>query len=200
MKPEQNKEAFIPKPSNYKKYIGVVQHDREFNFDTRLKALYAEQSRIDRILLENYESGFVISTEYGYYQRLKSYSSWLDDEIDTEELWLILNSPSPSVEIHEDETVDSEILSASAKVIYIIELGIVDFLRSKHPVLCTSVNKLAYSLSKITGEKQGTIQSYLNRILNEKNVDGKNPYINTKVVTAIREALLMNGIQPHSSQ
>lgn len=67
-----------------------------------------------------------------------------------------------------------EQLKVTEKVIYLHELGILDFLRSKAP-FNTSNNKLAETLSKILDVKQETLQSNLNPIFSTDASQKNNP-------------------------
>ncbi|HEX8563837.1 MAG TPA: hypothetical protein VF676_12745 [Flavobacterium sp.] len=87
------------------------------------------------------------------------------------------------------ETVnDTEMLKVSEKVLLLHELGILDFLRTKPP-FNTSVNKLAEILHKVLGEKQTTLQSYLNPMFNENTYQDNNPLTKRKLVEKVRIAL-----------
>tara|TARA_B110000114_G_C15015306_1_gene366562 strand:+ start:44 stop:1030 length:987 start_codon:yes stop_codon:yes gene_type:complete len=74
------------------------------------------------------------------------------------------------------------------KIIYLKELGILDYLIEKHPQL--SVNGLANLLSAITGENTTTLQPYLNPIINSENDQRKNPYNSVKTVSKVKNKLI----------
>ena len=88
----------------------------------------------------------------------------------------------------EDESV---LTNGKEKIIYLNELKILEYLRKEYPILRTSNNKLAALISKITGQKHSTIQSYINPILNsEGRVDqSNNPYNNKKNVSKVKAFL-----------
>lgn len=72
--------------------------------------------------------------------------------------------------------IDNEVeqLKATEKIIYLYQLGILDFLRSKAP-FTTSTNRLAETLAKILDVKQETLQSNLNPIFNIDVSQKNNP-------------------------
>jgi hypothetical protein len=78
------------------------------------------------------------------------------------------------------------------KVIYLNELGIIDYLGDRFLRAKLSVNQIAALLSGITGVKQDTMQSYINPIINaeSKVYQRNNPYENEKNVAKIRGILI----------
>ena len=94
-----------------------------------------------------------------------------------------------------DDTLDFEdesvLTNGKEKIIYLNELKILEYLRKEYPILRTSNNKLAALISKITGQKHSTIQSYINPILNsEGRVDqSNNPYNSKKNVSKVKAFL-----------
>lgn len=90
------------------------------------------------------------------------------------------------------ELIDLSDTRVTEKVIYLYELGIIDFLQSKQPFV-NSKNALASILGAITGEKPGTIQSYINPINNPNADQSNNPLTRNKTVKMIRNKLLSLG-------
>lgn len=96
--------------------------------------------------------------------------------------------------INENEIIDTTPLidfsnsKGTEKIIYLKELGILDFIQKKHPHL--SVNGIANLLSAITGEHTTTLQPYINPIINSKNDQRKNPYNSEKTVSKVRNKLI----------
>lgn len=82
------------------------------------------------------------------------------------------------------------------KIIYLNELGIIDFLRTK--TIGISNDKLAELLSKITSESSGNLRSYLNRLPKDPKIDIKHPYHNEKKITKIKEKLKNWGFKLNS--
>ena len=101
----------------------------------------------------------------------------------------------PAEKKNENETIDtkdfedeSAMTNGKEKIIYLNELKVIEHLRKEYPILKTSNNKLASLISKITGQKHSTIQSYINPMLNsEDRVDqSNNPYNNKKNVLKVK--------------
>lgn len=74
------------------------------------------------------------------------------------------------------------------KIIYLNELGIIDFLRSKTKAGISN-NSLASILSGITGTKADTIKPSLNRLSSNDILDNKHPYYTKKTVAKIKKNL-----------
>jgi hypothetical protein len=88
--------------------------------------------------------------------------------------------------------IDLSDTNGKEKVIYLNELGIIDYLRNHFHRINLSYNQLAALLSGITGVKQDTMQSYINPIINKKDKISQrnNPYENEKNVAKIRSILI----------
>lgn len=72
------------------------------------------------------------------------------------------------------------------KILYLHEVGIINFLKDIHPFK-NNINRLARLFSAITGEKQSTISSTLNAIINNPD-STKNPY-NTQKKDSLNKVL-----------
>ncbi|MEH6658671.1 hypothetical protein [Leeuwenhoekiella marinoflava] len=94
----------------------------------------------------------------------------------------------------EHELTEYEHIKATEKIIYLNELGIIDFLRHQEP-FNTSKRALAKVLSFITGEKPDTLQSYLNPMENPSAIQKNNPLSKTKNVEKIKETLINIGFK-----
>jgi len=108
------------------------------------------------------------------------------------ERWIIDNkSNNLKVESPEIDLSDS---SHTEKIIYLHELGIIDFLRTKQP-FNTSINSLATVLSAITGVKPETkhIQSMLNPIISKEAGQKNNPLNSKKTVSKVQNQLINIG-------
>lgn len=92
----------------------------------------------------------------------------------------------------------SENSSAVEKIIYLNELGIIDFLRSK-PEFISSTNLMATFLSAITSEKASTLQTSLNRLINNDIEDKNHPYRTFNTVEKVRQSLIDKNIKPKTS-
>lgn len=82
--------------------------------------------------------------------------------------------------------------NALQKIIYLNELGIVKLLRNSD-CFSLSVNNLANAISAITGEKQTTIQSYLNAMINNTGSDKNNPYNSISSTEKVKSQLIQLG-------
>lgn len=81
------------------------------------------------------------------------------------------------------------------KIIYLQELGILDYLRSREP-FNISTRAMATAISAITGENATTIQSYLNPIVNPQTRQHNNPLKSHKKVENIKHTLINLGFKP----
>ena len=106
-----------------------------------------------------------------------------------QELEKDLNSTSQQAE---PEPLDLSDTSAVEKIIYLNELGIINFLRTKTKAGISNA-ALASVLSGITGIKAETIKPSLNRLSNNDTIDNKHPYYTTKTVEKIKTFLIKLG-------
>ncbi|MCT4629598.1 hypothetical protein [Winogradskyella sp.] len=100
-------------------------------------------------------------------------------------------------DLRKTQSTESSFLDLSesdiaSKIIYLYELGILEFLQKEYKNY--SVNALASIISGITGEKQTSIQSYLNPLLNKNDIDDpKSPYRKSGKVESIRSKIVTRG-------
>lgn len=92
----------------------------------------------------------------------------------------------------EPEPLDLSDTSAVEKIIYLNELGIIDFLRTKAKAGISN-GGLATVLSGITGVKPDTIRPSLNRLSNNDTADKNHPYSTQKTVDKIKVFLTKLG-------
>ncbi len=92
----------------------------------------------------------------------------------------------------EPEPLDLSDTSAVEKIIYLNELGIIDFLRTKAKAGISN-GGLASVLSGITGVKPETIKPSLNRLSNNDIADKNHPYSTQKTVDKIKVFLTKLG-------
>lgn len=90
------------------------------------------------------------------------------------------------------EPLDLSDAKAVEKIIYLNELGIIDFLRTKTKAGISN-NSLASILSGITGIKADTIKPSLNRLSSNDKLDIRHPYFNEKTVAKVRTFLAKLG-------
>jgi hypothetical protein len=100
--------------------------------------------------------------------------------------------------IIEPESLDLSKTSAVEKIIYLNELGIIDFLRAK-PEFMGSTNLMATILSAITDEKATTLQTSLNRLINNDTDDKNHPYKALGTVNKIKQTFINKNIKPKTS-
>ena len=100
--------------------------------------------------------------------------------------------------IIEPEPLDLSKTSAVEKIIYLNELGIIDFLRAK-PEFMGSTNLMAAFLSAITDEKAATLQTSLNRLINNDTDDKNHPYKAIGTVNKIKQTFINKNIKHKTS-
>lgn len=93
-----------------------------------------------------------------------------------------------------EKAIDLSTSNAVQKIIFLHELGIIDFLRTKQP-FSTSVNSLANVLTAITGEKTTTLQPYLNALLSNTEAENKHPYYSKSTAEKVRNQLINLGFK-----
>nr|WP_315182081.1 hypothetical protein [uncultured Flavobacterium sp.] len=100
--------------------------------------------------------------------------------------------------IIEPEPLNLSKTSAVEKIIYLNELGIIDFLRAK-PEFMGSTNLMATFLSAITDEKATTLQTSLNRLINNDTDDKNHPYKAIGTVNKIKQTFINKNIKHKTS-
>lgn len=98
----------------------------------------------------------------------------------------------------EAEPLDLSETTAVEKIIYLNELGIIDFLKSK-PEFMGSTNLMATFLSAITDEKTTTLQTSINKLLNNDTADKNHPYKSKGTANKVRQTLIDKNIKPKTS-
>lgn len=98
----------------------------------------------------------------------------------------------------EPEPFDLSDTSAVEKIIYLNELGIIDFLRTKTEFI-GSTNLMATVLSAITDVKASTLQTSLNRLINNDTADKNHPYRTQKTVDKVRQTFIDKNIKLKAS-
>lgn len=102
--------------------------------------------------------------------------------------WLkSLNTQQNESSLHE-HTTNPENLKNVDVIIYLNELGIIDFIRKSDP-FNMSLNKTAKVLSKITKIKHTSIEPILRALLQQDKEEKNNPYNNTDNVNRIKAEL-----------
>jgi hypothetical protein len=117
---------------------------------------------------------------------------------------LFLETKKKELEIQTPQTIiepgplDLSNTSAVEKIIYLNELGIIDFLRAK-PEFMGSTNLMATFLSAITDEKATTLQTSLNRLINNDTDDKNHPYKAIGTVNKIKQTFINKNIKHKTS-
>jgi hypothetical protein len=96
------------------------------------------------------------------------------------------------------EPLDLSDTSAVEKIIYLNELGIIDFLRTK-PEFIGSTNLMATVLSAVTDVKPSTLQTSLNRLIGKDTADKNHPYHTSTTVEKVRQTLINKNIKLKAS-
>lgn len=129
-------------------------------------------------------------------QRYKAFEVILNNPLKFESYFNLANEKFKK-EKKKDNTalIDNSDTKATEKIIYLKELGVLDFLLTKEP-FNLSTNALANVLSSITGEKPETLQSYLNPITSPTSGQRNNPLTNIKKVDEVKQILIKTGFKP----
>ncbi|MNY27479.1 hypothetical protein D3C86_1613880 [compost metagenome] len=94
-----------------------------------------------------------------------------------------------SNQLPELESLNLSDTSAVEKIIYLNELGVIEFLRSRTKTGISNKG-LASILSAITDENPETIRPHLNRLQTDKdNCNPKHPYATQKTVDRVKKQL-----------
>ena len=127
-------------------------------------------------------------------ERLRDFNIELD-ELLIEQLCLEKTKAENQIQNETDVVYDLSDSKIVHKLIYLNELGIIDYLMKSKP-FDTSINKLATILSAIIGEKPNSIQPALNTMIMDKDcMDKNNPYFNEKNKVLVRQNLINIGCQ-----
>lgn len=100
--------------------------------------------------------------------------------------------------VSESEPLDLSDTSAVEKIIFLNELGIIDYLKSK-PEFIGSTNLMATFLSAITDEKATTLQTSINKLINKDTADKNHPYKTKGTVNKIRQIFIDKNIKLKTS-
>jgi hypothetical protein len=147
-----------------------------------------EISESERVMIEAYDLKkklyFKKCDNYNFYDFCNYVISWITEDVLVNHK--INTITDAGIELDLSDT------KAKEKIIYLKELGIFDFLRTKQPFI-QSTSRLATILSAITGEKYSTLQSYINPIVSPSVEQGNNPYNNKKTVEKVKKQIIHIG-------
>ena len=127
----------------------------------------------------------------------KAFEVILNNPLKFESYFNSVNEKFKKEKKNEPSLIDNSNAKANEKIIYLKELGILDFLMKKEPFIL-STNALANVLSSITGEKSITLQSYLNPMNNPMAGQKNNPVKNQEAVEKVRNQLIELGFKPRT--
>jgi hypothetical protein len=149
---------------------------------------FQDISKGDKVLDDIADQWYDEKITRDHYWYYKEYQSFLKERLQE-----LIQPQQP-----EPESLDLSDSSAVEKIIYLNELGIIDFLRTK-PEFVGSTNLMATFLSAITGEKVLTLQPSLNRLINNDTADKNHPYRTQKTVNKVRQTLIDKNVKPKAS-
>lgn len=168
---DANERDFI----NYELDKGILSFEYEIHGTISKTIYFSLQKRLDFLKERAVELGF----EIDIFSNDSKSDTYIIKKIDSENTPLIDFSDSKGPE----------------KIVMLNQLGILDFLKSKQPFI-QSTNKLAEAISGFTGEKAGTIQSYINPMNNPTSSQKNNPMTKQNVVSKVNQKLISIGYNP----
>lgn len=197
----------------YNIYSRVLNPDKMGGFPFTIPCGYTvdEDKKIDAFFKENYpleteDNKLTLPFQIDENECLQSgydggvfYKCWLiilDNPLLFETFFL---AKEKAEQQPEPEPLDLSESSGVEKIIYLNELGIIDFLRTK-PEFIGSTNLMATVLSAITGEKATTLQTSLNKLINNDTDDKNHPYRTKKTVNKIQQTLIDKNIKHKASK
>jgi hypothetical protein len=161
----------------------IAEYEKIVNFHD----ISEGEAIIDDIANQWYEEK-ILRDHYWYFKEFQSFLNERLEEITKD------NQPQQP----EPEPLDLSKTSAVEKIIYLNELGIIDFLKLK-PEFTLSTNLMATILSAITDVKATTLQTSLNRLISNDITDKNHPYRTQKTVDKVRQTLVNKNIKPKAS-
>lgn len=171
------------------KEIYISEYEFLINFKNYATSLLEEK----HILLMNLEEKGLLKDNINndFYGFNKS------EKLVKEDIILIIDIISDlisNVEQQKNEPAPLDLSNTTAveKIIYLNELGIIDFLRTKTKVGISN-GGLASVISAMTGMNPDTIKSSLNRLPKDSEIDNKHPYYTKKTVEKVKTFLTKLG-------
>lgn len=149
------------------------------------------KKRTDYLELKLFRMGIDIDWQHNFENKIVGFT--FNDNIERQLQYQSKQKIDKS-EKEEHALIDNSDTKATEKIIYLKELGVLDFLLTKEP-FNASTNALANVLSTITGERANTLQPYLNPIINPTAGQKKNALNNTKNVEKIKQSLISSGFK-----
>ncbi|NHM02405.1 hypothetical protein [Flavobacterium difficile] len=153
----------------YQEMVNVFLMDDNKNQSNEELFIELELSKYKR-LLENFEK--------------KNYSNEIKPALE-KKIAFLNDKLNPNTFI---PPVDYSDTKANEKIVFLYELGVLEFLKN-NPPFNTTTNSLASVLSAITGENITTIQPYINPIFNKEIEQDKNPLKSIKLTSKVKKKL-----------
>ncbi|CAL65249.1 hypothetical protein [Christiangramia forsetii] len=189
--PADNKKVFIK--TEFEHYITRLKQLREAFQEQNLQVI-CNYGNFDFYFLERGLSSYTICWKvvsrdsYVFYEDyLNRIIDFLEKEFFENDMHILLEDDIPQIELNTS--------NMSEKIVYLEELGVIDFLKSLEP-FNTSTNALAHAVSSFTGIKPSTVQSYLNP-MNNSTLNQKNNPLTKKRLEKIRLELEKIGFDPN---
>lgn len=180
-----------------KRNVQDIGHDRKGVFKTNNYTLYFTSFELEQVRLffkRHIYSGLEYSYDFMHSPGCIYYNSTNSaPQVYAKVFWLCLNWLQNTLKHLEQRTIELNNLDLTStsvvqKIIYLNELGVLDYLREKQPFL-NSIHSLAVVLSTITGEKSITIQPILNVLYGQTVIQKNNPYKSQKSVNEVKANL-----------
>lgn len=173
-------------------YLKQQIDNDEINFIDSEIILITEYIRLinESLKKELEETGEIDLKNWAVESQLSSYNKIID--------FLKTRKSEIKPESNLSELLDLSDTSAVKKIIYLNELGIIDFLRTK-PEFTGSINLMAAFLSAITGTKTSTLQPSLNKLINDDKDDQRHPYRSQSTVDEVRQTLINKNVKLKTS-
>ena len=147
------------------------------------------REQIDKYEVETYDYDQMLSPTHGVgIRNIEKVISVLKNEMEKKETE---SQQAPDVKEQPEIFLDYSDNTAAEKIVFLHELGILEFLMKKEP-FNTSTNKLAEVVTAFTGIGLTTTQPYLNPIYS-KQVDQKNNPLTEKNIKTVTEKLIKMG-------
>jgi hypothetical protein len=137
--------------------------------------------------VRKYRDAIEILKEYPITNDYKKIIKFIDAEI-------INGLSEKKIELESGLEIDLSKTKAIEKIIFLSELGVLEFLRDKSP-FNTTINSLATILSAITGENNTTLQPSLNAMFSNAVDKSKDPYKTKNTVEKVRNQLINIGFK-----
>lgn len=178
--------AMLISKSTVHKYLSIKREENTFIGGADKSFILFQLSFLTGTFLESIKKSEIPKNEVGV----------ILNEIDLA-VFFLLRKLQTLYEKKKNETLAKELdsqkekpidLKVKEKMILLSEFGILGFLKDQTNFR-TSTNRLAKAIALLLGEKQTTIQSYLNPMLSEGVSQKNNPYNNNEIVESVKKKI-----------